>query len=361
MGLIVIRPQQEGEERLEKVLSHACADLKVDQVIRTAEQLKLLLAGGGLRRQRILFALTTGDFGVNTGCMEMIKVLRQFPQGLEESIAGMIVDGQGEWYTKSLAREAALAANMAGCWFVGRPLAEGTLSLQNYRVLAAKNNCSLYDAYLQEAAAAAGRVSSFRKSSIKRPRFLTIHSCNLSTSNTYAVYRMMDETLSRFADLKEISLRNSMVSDCAGCPYEQCMYYSRSAKCYYGGTITEEIYPALEECDALLLLCPNYNDALGAGLTAMINRLTSLFRKRPFYDTYLFAVVVSGYSGSDILCRQLIDALNMNKSFLLPGHFCLTATAGAAGSIREQPDIVSRTEQFAHHMLSCLCSDYEIM
>ena len=39
----------------------------------------------------------------------------------------------------------------------------------------------------------------------------------------------------------------------------------------------EEVYPAVREADALVLLCPNYNDALSANLTAFINRLTALF------------------------------------------------------------------------------------
>lgn len=50
-------------------------------------------------------------------------------------------------------------------------------------------------------------------------------------------------------------------------------------------------------------------------LTAFINRLTALFRQTRFYDKALFALVVSGYSGSDLVARQLISAMNMNKSF----------------------------------------------
>ena len=55
------------------------------------------------------------------------------------------------------------------------------------------------------------------------------------------------------------------------------------------------------------MLCPNYNDALSANLTAFVNRLTALFRQTRFYDKALFAIVVSGYSGGDILARQLIS------------------------------------------------------
>ena len=38
----------------------------------------------------------------------------------------MIIDAESEFYTKATARELAVAANRAGCAFVGRPLVEGT-------------------------------------------------------------------------------------------------------------------------------------------------------------------------------------------------------------------------------------------
>ena len=55
------------------------------------------------------------------------------------------------------------------------------------------------------------------------------------------------------------------------------------------------------------MLCANYNDALSANLTACVNRLTALFRQTRFYDKRLFGLVVSGYSGGDLLARQLIS------------------------------------------------------
>jgi multimeric flavodoxin WrbA len=134
------------------------------------------------------------------------------------------------------------------------------------------------------------------------------------------------------------------------------MHYSQKSSCYYGGTIVEEVYPAIEACDALVMLCPNYNDAIGANLTAFINRLTALFRKRQFYDKYLFAVIVSGYSGSDIVAQQLIDSLNMNKTFLLPSHFALMETANNPGSIREVDGIEDTAQGFAENMKRYLLS-----
>ncbi len=34
-------------------------------------------------------------------------------------------------------------------------------------------------------------------------------------------------------------------------------------KCFYGGIVVEEVYPAILESDILVFICPNYNDMLG--------------------------------------------------------------------------------------------------
>ena len=47
----------------------------------------------------------------------------------------------------------------------------------------------------------------------------------------------------------------------------------------------------------------------------------------------LFGVVVSGYSGGDIVAEQLISGLNMNKTFALPGKFAILETANDPGEI----------------------------
>ena len=94
----------------------------------------------------------------------------------------------------------------------------------------------------------------------------------------------------------------------------------------------------------------NYNDALSANLTAFINRLTALFRQQRFYDKAMFAVVVSGYSGGDIVAEQLIAALNMNKTFFLPGHFALIETANDAGTAVRLPGIGERVRSFAENI-----------
>ena len=102
-------------------------------------------------------------------------------------------------------------------------------------------------------------------------------------------------------------------------------------------------------------VCPNYNDTISANPTVFVNQLTALFRHTRFYDKALFALVVSGYSGGDIVARQLIAALNMNKSFLLPGRFALIETANDPGAALALPGIQTRPDRFAHNILYTLC------
>lgn len=66
--------------------------------------------------------------------------------------------------------------------------------------------------------------------------------------------------------------------------------------------------PAINACDAMLFLCPNYNDAVSANIMALFNRMTNLLLRHTLYDKYLFGVIVSGCSGSDLVAQQLLGA-----------------------------------------------------
>jgi multimeric flavodoxin WrbA len=150
--------------------------------------------------------------------------------------------------------------------------------------------------------------------------------------------------------IQEIHIENGSVRDCIGCPYKTCRHYGQQKRCYYGGIMITDVYPAILSCDALLLLCPNYNDAISANLSAVINRLTALFRKTQFYDKYLFSLIVSGHSGSDLLAEQLISALAINKTFRLPAHFSMMETANDPGEVLTIPGIGQRIDLFAQQI-----------
>lgn len=306
-----------------------------------------------LEHKRIIFAISLGISGVNLEYYRFLKKMRLNPTMLEGSIGGIIIDGESELYTKSVARRLVLTANQAGCAFPGRALVEGTRDLLNYNIQAMNLETDHLTAYHISAKEMVKRVMDYEPLQKKRTNILVLHASNHSTSNTVGLWNMIKENL-KHCDITEISLRNGTIQDCSGCPYRMCMHFSEKSSCYYGGVIAQEVYPAILACDALVILAPNYNDALSANITAFINRLTALFRKTQFYEKYLFAIVVSGYSGGDIVAEQLISALSMNKTFRLPPRFTMLETANDPASILKVEEITERAVAFAQNMMDTL-------
>ena len=350
MSLVLIHPAPDAGwagQRLDSVLRHALAGQEF-QVVRRAEELS------GLEGRRVLLALPLGDAGVNLEYVRMLARLRKEPELLRGCTGGLIVDGAGELYTKSAAAEAALALNRAGCALVGRPLVEATGSLVNFTVQAKNLGTDLTGAYRAAVQELADRVETGFFPRRDRPQVLALHASSHHTSNTMDLWSKVRTRLESRCDIREIGLRNGTLSDCSGCPYTMCLHFGERGGCFYGGVMQDEVYPAVRAADALVLLCPNYNDALPANLTACVNRLTALFRQTRFYDKAVFAIVVSGYSGGDTVARQVIDAMNMNKSFYLPPNFALVETANSPGEALALPGIGERLEGFTQNILGTL-------
>ena len=61
----------------------------------------------------------------------------------------------------------------------------------------------------------------------------------------------------------------------------------------------------------------------------------------------MYGIVVSGYSGSDIVARQLLGAMCLNKTAILPPDFCLMQTAHDPGSVRTADGIDARITESA--------------
>lgn len=351
MPLTLIYPPPDSSSagrRLDDILRQALAGREV-RVLRRAEELS------GLEGQRLLLALALGDTGINLEYVRMLSRLRKEEGLLKGCTAGLIVDGAGELYTKSTAAEAALALNRAGCALVGRPLVEATGSLANFTVQAQNLGSSLTDACHAAVQELVERVETFTFPKQERPKVLVLHASSHHTSNTMDLWSRVRGQLEERCAIREIGLRNGTLSDCSGCPYTMCLHFGEQGGCFYGGVMQDEVYPAVRTADALVLLCPNYNDALSANLTACINRLTALFRQTRFYDKAVFAIVVSGYSGGDMVARQAIAAMNMNKSFYLPQNFALIETANSPGQALALPGIRNRLEGFAQNILDTLC------
>jgi len=340
--LTVINLNPTGEPRLSAILEQALGD-------RPHRTLPALTAP--LRDCRLLFAVSLGADGINHALYDLLSYLRSHPGCLQGCVGGVLIDGAGDLYTKTAGRELVLAASLAGCTFIGRPLVEATGDLRNFAVQAKNAVCSLDEAYALAAADLVRRTLSFAPVKSKCPKLLVLHASSHRTSNTMALWSRVRAGLAEKCDIKEVGLRNGTLEDCAGCPYTMCLHFGEQGECFYGGVMVQEVYPAIREADAVILLCPNYNDALSANLTAAINRLTALYRTTPFTDKAVFAMVVSGYSGGDIVASQVISALNMNKGFWLPANFCMLETANDAGTAIHLPGIESRLEKFTKNIL----------
>ena len=350
MSLVLIHPAPDAAgtgTRLEGVLRSALGGREV-RTLRRAEELN------GLSGQKVLFALPLDEAGQNGEYQRMLGRLRREQHLRGGCTGGLLVDGPGELYTKSTAAELALALNCAGCALVGRPLVEATGSLANFRIQAKNLGTDLMGAYLAAAQELVQRLDTFTFPQKERPELLVLHASSHHTSNTMALWAGVRERLGEVCSVQEIGLRNGTLDDCSGCPYTMCIHFGEKGECFYGGVMSREVYPAVRRADGVVMLCPNYNDALSANLTAFINRLTALFRQTRFYDKALFALVVSGYSGSDLVARQLISAMNMNKSFYLPGRFALLETANDPGEAMGLPGVRDRLDRFADHMLEVL-------
>lgn len=343
MELLVIRTpadETQDDERLSAVLRDALSELP-HRTLTDMDDLP------DLRGRRLLFVVALGAYGVNAAYLRLLRRLRAEPDMLGGCTAALVVDGAGELYTKSVAAELALAVNMAGSALLGRPLVEATGSLVNFRVQAKLLDTDLAGAYRAAVRELAERLAGESFAPREAPTILALHASSYHTSNTMQLWGQVKARLGGGFDVTEIGLRNGAVSDCAGCPYTACLHFGEKDRCFYGGLMQDEVWPAVRRCDAVVLLCPNYNDALSANLTAFINRLTGLFRQTRFYDKAVFAIVVSGYSGGDTVARQIVSAMNMNKSFYLPPRFCMIETANDPGEALRLSGIEARLDRFA--------------
>ena len=339
--LLVLRAGQ--SERLREVLDYALAGLTWREV----------RPGEDLRRRKLVFSVGLDRLGPGEEFCRLIRALRVSGDGLNGAAAAVLVDGEGEGDTKAAARQLVFAANGAGCMFPGKPLVEGTGSLHNLDVLSRNMGLTRSETYRQTARALLRRLAGFAPEPA-RPRVLMLHASDQATSNTLALGSAVRERLGPDVEFEELSLRNGAVFDCRGCSYKVCSHYAKSQSCFYGGSIVEEVYPALMRAGALLLLLPNYNDSVSANIMAFINRLTSLQLFHDLGEKYLFAIVVSGYSGGDIVAQQALGALCLNKGFLLPPRFCLMETANDPGTALAAPGVEQRLDGFARRIREVL-------
>lgn len=355
---VIMIPSQNSQDsrRLKGVLAKALKDVQHRVV---ADLAQCILPG------KLLFAVPLGEDGLNFAYLRLLSQLRRETGLLRGSAAGILIDGQDSLFTKSTGVQLAFTLNQAGCALVGSPLVEATGNLKNFTVLAQIQNIQPAQAYVRAVTELAQRVVApvfFDKLQSKpgsgKPRLLAVHASSREVSNSLSLWQETRTRLAPFVECGEIGLRNGSLDDCSGCQYSTCLHFGENNSCFYGGVLSELVFPALRSADALMMICPNYNDAMSANLTAFVNRLTALFRQTPFFHKALFAIVVSGYSGGDMVAGQLISGLNMNKSFYLPANFALLETANAPLEALTQPGIEERLDRFSHSIIETLCMGY---
>lgn len=349
--LLVLRPavdQPCRENRMHRILETALTKCGVAyQVIETAQALSEI----DLTNRALLFAVALSEEDVNLEAVRMLAYFRKSPDCLSGSVAGVVVDGGGELSTKAVARELIFTANGCGCLFPGKPLVEATGSLANFQVMAGLQQTDLLGAYQNQVLALVEKVTNFSLPKMEVPKILMVHAGNRRTSNTLLLWDQIREQLGEQVQVTEVSLRNGEVLDCRGCSYESCVHLGEQADCFYGGVIVEQAYPALLQADTIVMVCPNYNDSVGANILAFINRLSALYRANDFSSKRVFAIVVSGYSGGDLVAQQILGAMNCNKNMILPPKFALLETANDPGSILQVPGIQERIRLFATGLL----------
>lgn len=305
-----------------------------------------------LRNKKIIFAVELDNLGYNIPAFEILSKLSERGRyALNGSSAVIIIHSHNELYTKSTAQDIIFKANQMGCRFPGHPLVEAIEDLKNFRTWQKQLNLSLDDISVEMCEKLRANFIGDNPRIIKKPRIIVLHASSHATSNTLMLWNMIKDHLVD-CNIEEYHVENGTIVDCKGCDFTTCMHYSKNNSCFYGGMITKEILPAIDRADAVVWICPNYNDAISAKLTAVINRMTVLYRRTKFYNKTLFGVIVSGNSGSDSVAKQLIGALNINKSFRLPPYFAIMAIANDPGEIMKVENIENKAKKFAENIMN---------
>ena len=235
--LILIKPKCENKDsefRLEKILNKAFLNREYD-LIDTIDELKK----SNLKHKKLVFAIALGETGINIEYYRMVEYLTLNKNALVDSVAGIIVDGKSELFTKNISRQLAFAANFAGCTFPGKALVEGTGSLANFAVAARLLSTDNYKAYEMSCCDLVDRVEKFQIIYKKMPVILVIHASSTKTSNTLLLWEKVKQNIAENAKIEEISLREGKLLDCRGCKYEDCLHFGESGGCFYGGVMVD--------------------------------------------------------------------------------------------------------------------------
>lgn len=307
-----------------------------------------------LQNKKILFCLELNEFGFDLKMLTYLSFLfnskKERNDMFNGSTGALLVHSRTELYTKRAAQDMIFICNSLGCSFIGQPLVEATINLKNFLTWQKTLHHSLNYICLQMCEKLITRLMQNTLIILANPKLTVLFSTPHKTSNTMDLWKMVKKNL-KGCEFDEIQIENGKIHDCNGCSFKTCLHYSKQNTCFYGGAIVESVLHSIEMANTIVWLCPNYNDALSANITAMINRLTVLYRKINFHSKNIFCIIVSGNSGSDSIAKQLIGALNINKGFRLPRGAFLLETANDPLSILKVESINYTAQCFAQNML----------
>ncbi|KDR93973.1 Multimeric flavodoxin WrbA [Peptoclostridium litorale DSM 5388] len=347
MNVYVVKSKESSEELSDMVDEFCKGNEKV--IIESRDDIH------DLKNKKVVFAAQLDGIGVDRFILDVLLELRKRgDDSMEGAMGAVLIHSNSELYTKSAMNHIVFTANLMGCSFMGHPgleIISGYKNLMTWKKVYPDK--SLHDINLLLSQGASRRFFKNELSKVKSPKMTVLHASSRKTSNTLMLWNYIEEEILKHdCEVNQIHIENSDMKDCRGCSFKMCKHYGEQTSCFYGGLVVDEVFPAVEESDCIVFICPNYNDSISANLMALINRLTALYRKMMFYDKTVFAVIVSGNSGSDSVARQLIGALNINKGFRLPSKFAIMELANDPGSIKSIKGIKEKAADFANHMLS---------
>jgi len=302
-----------------------------------------------LQNRHILFVIHLDEIGYDLNLLSWLKNLPD--DAFKGSVGSMIVTSKTAYYTKSFAQDILLHANRRGMTFIGHSVLEIVENYENFKTWQKTVDLPLEKIAYNQGVDLINRLKKFKRRRLSN--LIALHASSRQTSNTLGLWHLVMKNINEL-EIQEIHIENGTVVDCIGCPFSTCIHFGKHHSCFYGGIMVEEVLPAIETGDAIVWVCPNYNDAISANMMAVINRLTVLYRQMSFHDKAFYAVIVSGNSGSDTVAKQLIGALNINKGFQLPPNFVIMATANDPLKVLEIEGIEENAKVMASN-ISTFC------
>lgn len=308
------------------------------------------------RNKLLLFAVELDEIGCDFEFLHYLQSLNEIRPDFEGARAAIILNASTELFSKTFAKQVIFNLNGLGLAFIGKPLVEAlpdNINLKTWQ----RHLPGTRSEILKKLCGELGErlVTAPHPQRFDRLNLMVLHNSDLRTSNTLMLtHKVIQRLRIRMGDrlaVNEIRIQDGAIRDCRGCTFQTCMSFAENKACYYSGDKFDEIFASIEDTDAILWVCPNYNDTISAILMATINRMSGIYRTVRLDDKRIYGIVVSANSGGDSVAMQLIDGLCLNKGFMLPPYFSLIEIANEPLSVLRNRGIDARIDDFASKMV----------